>query len=308
MGFLYRISAAFSMASAHSHSHGGFDFFDVLLDALADTAKMLPFLFLAFLLMEFIEHKAGDKLADFLGKAGTKAAAGPAAGAVLGCIPQCGFSVAAANLYAGRIVTFGTLISVFIATSDEAIPVLLAHPEMLGSVWKLIAVKLAAAVIAGIAADLTVKIFGISTNGESFEDICTESGCGCGSRGIWYSALKHTLSVAVFILIVNLVIGAVMAFAGNEAVEHFIESMGFFQPFAAGLVGMIPNCAASVLLTELYAEGAVSFGTAAAGLCTGAGIGLAVLFRANKNVRENFVITGVVYAVGVICGIILNLF
>ncbi|MDE7279374.1 MAG: arsenic efflux protein, partial [Oscillospiraceae bacterium] len=253
-------------------------------------------------------HKAGDKLADFLGKAGKKTAVGPAAGAVLGCIPQCGFSVAAANLYAGRIVTLGTLISVFIATSDEAIPVLLAHPEMLGSVWKLIAVKIAAAVIAGIAADLVIKIFGISTDGESFEDICTESGCGCGSHGIWYSALKHTLSVGIFIFIVNLVIGAIMAFAGNEAVEHFIGRMGFFQPFAAGFVGMIPNCAASVLLTELYAEGAVSFGTAAAGLCTGAGIGLAVLFRANKNVKENLVITGIVYAVGVTCGIILNLF
>lgn len=308
MAFLYRISAAFPTASAHSHSHGGFDFLDVLTDALADTAKMLPFLFLAFLLMEFIEHKAGDKLAVFLGKAGTRTAVGPAAGAVLGCIPQCGFSVAAANLYAGRIVTLGTLISVFIATSDEAIPVLLAHPEMLGSVWKLIAVKIIAAAAAGIAADLIVRALKIDLSGESFEDICTESGCGCGSHGIWYSALKHTLSVAVFIFIVNFVIGAVMAFAGNEAVEHFIGSMGFFQPFAAGLVGMIPNCAASVLITELYAEGAVSFGTAAAGLCTGAGIGLAVLFRANKNIRENLAVTGIVYAVGVICGIILNLF
>lgn len=308
MGFLYSLSSVLNTAAAHSHSHDGFDFLDVLLDALLDTAKMLPFLFLAFLLMEFIEHKAGDKLADFLGKAGTFPAAGPAAGAVLGCIPQCGFSVAAANFYAGRVITLGTLISVFIATSDEAIPVLLAHPEMLGSVWKLIAVKIIAALVAGIAADLIIRIFRITTDGESFEDICTESGCGCGSHGIWYSALKHTLSVGIFIFIVNIVIGAAMSLAGNEAVEHFIGSMGFFQPFAAGLVGMIPNCAASVLLTELYAEGAVSFGTAAAGLCTGAGIGLAVLFRTNKNVRENLVITVIVYAVGVICGIILNLF
>ena len=304
--FLYRLSAL--AQSAHGHSHGGFDLWDVLLDAVIDTAKMLPFLFLAFLLMEFIEHRAGDKLADFLGKAGGKTAAGPAAGAVLGCIPQCGFSVAASNLYAGRIITVGTLIAVFISTSDEAIPVLLAHPEMLNSVWKLIAVKIIAAAAAGIAADLIVRALKIDLSGDSIEDICSESGCGCGSHGIWYSALKHSAGVAVFILIVNLVIGAVMALAGSEAVERFIESMGFFQPFAAGLVGMIPNCAASVLLTELYAEGAISFGTAAAGLCTGAGIGLAVLFRANKNVKENLVITGTVYAVGVLCGIVLNLF
>ena len=254
---------------AHSHSRGSFDFWDVLLDAVLDTAKMLPFLFLAFLLMEFIEHRAGDKLAEVLGRAGKKTAVGPAAGAVLGCVPQCGFSVAAANLYAGRVITLGTLISVFIATSDEAIPVLLAHPEMFGSIWKLIAVKIVAALISGIAADLIVKVFRISTDGESIEDICTESGCGCGSRGIWYSALKHTIGVGVFIFIVNLIIGAVMAFAGNEAVARFISGMGVFQPFAAGIVGMIPNCAASVLITELYAEGAVSFGTAAAGLCTG---------------------------------------
>ncbi len=293
---------------AHSHSRGSFDFWDVLLDAVLDTAKMLPFLFLAFLLMEFIEHRAGDKLAEVLGRAGKKTAVGPAAGAVLGCVPQCGFSVAAANLYAGRVITLGTLISVFIATSDEAIPVLLAHPEMFGSIWKLIAVKIVAALISGITADLIVKVFRISTDGESIEDICTESGCGCGSRGIWYSALKHTIGVGVFIFIVNLIIGAVMAFAGNEAVARFISGMGVFQPFAAGIVGMIPNCAASVLITELYAEGAVSFGAAAAGLCTGAGIGLAVLFRANKNVRENLIITGIVYAAGVACGIIINLF
>ncbi len=179
---------------------------------------------------------------------------------------------------------------------------------MFGSIWKLIAVKIVAALISGITADLIVKVLKISTDGESIEDICTESGCGCGSHGIWYSALKHTIGVGVFIFIVNLIIGAVMAFAGNEAVARFISGMGVFQPFAAGIVGMIPNCAASVLITELYAEGAVSFGTAAAGLCTGAGIGLAVLFRANKNVMENLIITGIVYAAGVACGIIINLF
>jgi len=293
---------------AHSHAETDFGFCDVLLDALIDTAKMLPFLFLAFLLMEFIEHKAGDKLAGFLRKLGGKTALGPAAGAVIGCVPQCGFSVAASNLYAGRVITVGTLIAVFLSTSDEAVPVLLAHPEMLGSIWKLIAVKIVVAVIAGVAADLIVKVFKIRTEGESIEDMCTETGCGCGEHGIWYSAIKHSVNIIIFILIVNILLGTVMALVGNEAMEKFLGSMGALQPFAAGLVGMIPNCAASVLITELYAEGAISFGTAAAGLCTGAGIGLAVLFRTNKNIKENLIITGTVYAVGVVCGIILNLF
>ncbi len=298
----------YNMLSAHSHAEAGFDFWDVLLDALIDTAKMLPFLFLAFLLMEFIEHKAGDKLAGFLQKLGGKTALGPAAGAVIGCVPQCGFSVAASNLYAGRVITVGTLIAVFLSTSDEAVPVLLAHPDMLSSIWKLIAVKIVVAFIAGVAADIIVKVFKIRTEGEGIEDMCTETGCGCGEHGIWYSALKHSVNIGIFILIVNVLLGSIMSLAGEDTVRSVLGSMGIFQPFAAGLVGMIPNCAASVFITELYAEGAISFGTAAAGLCTGAGVGLAVLFRANKSIKENLAVTGTVYAVGVVCGILLNIF
>ncbi len=294
--------------AAHSHGREGFNILSVLTDALIDSAKMLPFLFLAFLLMEFIEHKAGDKLADFLRRLGGKTALGPAAGAVIGCVPQCGFSVAASNLYAGRVITVGTLIAVFLSTSDEAVPVLLAHPDMAGSIWKLIAVKIAVAVIAGVAADLIVRIFKIRMGDESIEDMCTEMGCGCENHGIWYSALKHTVNIIIFILIVNILLGTVMSLAGAEAVRSVLGSMGAFRPFAAGLVGMIPNCAASVFITELYADGAISFGTAAAGLCTGAGVGLAVLFRANKNIKENLAVTGTVYAVGVACGILLNIF
>lgn len=294
--------------AAHVHGTDGFDIWDVFLDALIDSAKMLPFLFLAFLLMEFIEHRAGDKLTDFLRKNGGGRVGGAALGAVIGCVPQCGFSVAASNLYAGRVISVGTLIAVFISTSDEAIPILLAHPDRASAIWRLIAAKIIIAAAAGIIADIIVKIFKLERDGESIEDICTESGCGCGSHGIWYSSLKHTVNIFIFILIVNLVLGFVMALVGEEAVEHFLGSMGIFQPIVTGLVGMIPNCAASVLVTELYAEGAITFGSAMAGLCTGAGVGLAVLFRANKNVRENLIITGIVFAVGVLSGMLINLF
>lgn len=293
--------------AAHSHS-GDFDILYVLLDALIDSAKMLPFLFLAFLLMEFIEHHAGDKLVSFLRKNGGGRVGGAAVGAVIGCVPQCGFSVAASNLYAGRVISVGTLIAVFISTSDEAIPILLAHPDRVSAIWQLIAAKIIIAAAAGIIADIIVKIFKLERDGEAFEDICSESGCGCGSHGIWYSSLKHTVNIFIFILIVNLVLGFVMAFVGEEAVESFLGGMGIFQPIVTGLVGMIPNCAASVLVTELYAEGAISFGSAIAGLCTGAGVGLAVLFKANRNLRENLIITGIVYAVGVLSGTVLNLF
>lgn len=295
-------------ASAHVHGADGFNIWDVLLDALIDSAKMLPFLFLAFLLMEFIEHRAGDKMANFLRKNGGGRVGSAAAGAVIGCVPQCGFSVAASNLYAGRVISVGTLIAVFLSTSDEAVPVLLAHPDRAAVIWQLLAVKIVIAAAAGIIADVIVKIFKLERGGESIEDMCEETGCGCGSHGIWYSSLKHTVNIFIFILIVNLVLGFVMAFIGEEAVESFLGGMGVFQPIVTGLVGMIPNCAASVLVTELYAEGAISFGSAVAGLCTGAGVGLAVLFRANKNVRENLVITGTVYAAGVLSGIVLNLF
>lgn len=295
-------------ASAHVHGTGGFDISDVLLDALIDSAKMLPFLFLAFLLMEFIEHRAGDRLVDFLRKKGGGRTGSAALGAFVGCVPQCGFSVAAANLYAGRVISAGTLIAVFLSTSDEAVPVLLAHPDKLSSLWQLIAAKIIIAAAAGIIADIVIKLLGCEQDGESIEDICTESGCGCGSHGIWYSSFKHTVNIFIFILIVNLVLGFVMAFVGEEAVERFLGGMGIFQPVVTGIVGMVPNCAASVLVTELYADGAISFGSAIAGLCTGAGVGLAVLFKTNKNLRENLVITGTVYAVGVLSGIILNLF
>lgn len=292
----------------HHHHGEGFDFLDILLHALLDSAKMLPFLFIAFLLMELLEHKAGDKLVNFLRKSGGGRTGSAAIGALLGCVPQCGFSVIASNFYAGRVITAGTLVAVFLSTSDEAVPILLAHPDKAGMIWKLLATKVIIAAVAGIAVDLVMKMLKIKTDDEHIGDLCDEAGCGCENHGIWYSALKHTIGIGIFIIIVNLVLGMVFGLVGEENVKHFLENMGMLQPVVAGLVGMIPNCAASVLVTELYAEGAIEFGTAIAGLCTGAGIGLAILFRANKNIKENLVITGIVYGVGVLSGIVINLF
>ncbi|MGN0666293.1 MAG: arsenic efflux protein [Huintestinicola sp.] len=279
---------------------------DVLLDAAIDTAKMIPFLYIAFLLMEAFEHHAGGKLSAFLGKAGKSRICGPTAGAAVGCIPQCGFSVAASNLYSAQMITPGTLMAVFIATSDEAIPILLAQSEIAGIIWKLILFKLVIAVAAGFVFDLLFYVLRIRKNGAQFEEICSE--CGCGNHSIWYSSFKHTLSITLFILIVNLLLGTVIGIAGEETAFSFLNNMGAAQPLLTAIVGLIPNCAASVALTELYAAGGISFGSCVGGLCTGAGLGLAVLFKTNKNIKENMFFLGFLYVTGVICGFIINLF
>lgn len=307
MNFLHLafcINTSFFML--HSEAHEGFDALDIILDALIDAAKMIPFLFLAFLLMEFIEHKAGEHLEGILKRTGGGRFVGSAAGALLGCIPQCGFSVAAANFYSGRLITMGTLIAVFISTSDEAIPVLLAHPDRMADILPLILTKIIIAIIIGMLVDIIDHLRkSFREEDPDFEDFCSE--CGCGSHGIWYSAMKHTVKILIFIIIVNLILGFIMGIAGKEAISAVVEKTGFFQPLITAVIGLIPNCAASVLITELYCEGILSFGSAVAGLISSAGIGLAVLFRTNKKIKENFVILGIVLLTGFAAGTVFNL-
>jgi hypothetical protein len=276
----------------------------IIIDALLETVKLLPFLFAAFLLMEFIEKKAGDKFISALSKSGKFTFAGPPLGAALGILPQCGFSVAAANLFAGRLISTGTLVAVFLATSDEAIPILLANPAYIGDIGKLIVSKLIIAVVFGVLIDLVFKLFDKKTDTADFEHFCND--CGCHEHGVFYSAIKHTVSITLFILVLNLVIGTIVGAVGEETFFDFIRGFGVLQPAAAALVGLIPNCAASVLLTELFIEGGLTFGSTVAGLCSGAGVGLLVLFRANKDIKENLLIVGLVYAVGVLSGMIIN--
>lgn len=279
---------------------------DVVLDALIDTAKMIPFLYVAFYLMEYFEHKAGTKFAEFLGKAGKSTFAGPAIGSLLGCVPQCGFSAAASNLYSGEMITLGTLIAVFLSTSDEALPIMLSDPSSVGLIWKLLLAKVIIAFAAGVIIDAVCRIMKLKRREKPFDDICTD--CGCGNHGIWYSALRHTIEITIFILIVNLVLGGLFEFVGEERVMNAVTGLGSAQPLIAALVGLIPNCAASVIITELYVKGAISFGSAIAGLCTGAGAGLLVLFRENKSLKENLTVLGLLYVIGSVSGILINLF
>lgn len=267
---------------------------EVLLDALLDTLKAVPFLFGAYLLMELLEHRQSAKQPALLQKMG------PLGGAVLGCVPQCGFSVAAANLYAARIITPGTLLAVFLATSDEAVLILLSQPQALGEVGRLLGVKLVAAAAFGFLADLLLR----RRDRPDPHPLCEDAHCGCDGHGIVKPALKHTLQISLFLLAVNLLLGLVLDAVGEEVLSRLLLSGSVFQPLLTALIGFIPNCAASVLLTELYLSGTLSFGAAVAGLCTGAGVGLAMLFRVNKPQWQNFALMGALYVCAVATGLI----
>ncbi len=276
---------------------------DVFLDALIDTAKMLPFLFGAYLLIEFLEHKASDKLANSLRKMGPF---GPIGGAIIGCVPQCGFSVAVTNLFSGRLVSLGTLMAVYIATSDEAIPILLSGGNA-ADVGRLILAKLIIAVLAGLLIDTILRFFHRKGNEEEepFSDLC--EGCGCEEHGVVYSALKHTIQIFIFLFVTSLILGFAIELLGEDRLGSILMTDSIFQPFLAALIGLIPNCAASVLLTNLYAAGSLSFGSVVAGLSTGAGLGIVVLFKTNKRLKENIAILLLLYAIGALSGLIINL-
>lgn len=273
-------------------------FWEVLAEGFLDTCKMLPFLLLAYLLIEWIEHSAKDNLVNMLSKMGPW---GPVGGAVLGCVPQCGFSAAAANLYAGGLITVGTLGAVFIATSDEAVPIFLAHPDKLWLLGLLLISKLVLGSAAGLMIDGFSKLKGRGSVRPDFKDMC--SGCHCNERGIFYSALTHTLEIGIFILILNLLLTGLFTLLGVEPVMAFLQKMGPLQPLLAGVVGLIPNCAASVLLTELYLQGGLSFGALLAGLGCGAGVGTVVLFRSNRgHLKKNIGFIGLIMVISIGAG------
>lgn len=277
---------------------------DALLDTVMDSIKLLPFLFLTYLLMEYIEHKMGKKTQNVL-KASDKF--GPLWGAVLGMIPQCGFSAAASNLFAGRIITMGTLIAIYLSTSDEMLPILISESVHYTMILKILFMKVVIGLIAGFILDF---ILSCKNKGKvvkiDVHHFCEHEHCHC-EKGILKPALMHTLKIFVFIFILSAVLNLVIAFMGTQVLADFILNRPILGELLAGLIGLIPNCAASVIITQLYLEGALPFGTMMAGLLVGAGVGLMILFRVNDNKKENFKIAGILYAVGVVAGMLINL-
>lgn len=223
-----------------------------------------------------------------------------------GIFPQCGFSVSATNLYAARVITLGTLIAVYLSTSDEMLPIFISEAVPFTTILKILGIKLLIGMIAGFMIDLVVRMKnGNKQEKEKIIDLCEKDHCHC-EHGIVKSALKHTLNIFVFIIIVTLVINILIYFIGEERIADFLQYSPILGPIIAGMIGLIPNCAASVILTQLYLENVITSATLISGLLVGSGVGLAVLFKTNKGVKENFKIVGLLYGIGVISGIIIQ--
>lgn len=336
----------------------------VLLDTILEFIPVIAVLFLSYLLMEWMEHRMGERAERAIAKAGPFA---PAAGALLGCVPQCGFSAAAAGLYAGRVITLGTLYAVFFATSDEMLPIMLSA-AFSGkfapwSILRVIGGKLVIGTLVGMLVDLVLRLFRLATkrwhheeepeNGAShghvhahrhhdthshedaqvpdaaadaahihaseehshdhehhhevgqIHELCERTGCHC-EDGILKSALRHTVHIGVFLLIFSLVLNLVFHFVGDDALKTFLSGRGVLTCFLASLVGLIPSCAASIAVTELYLAGAISLGALYAGLLTGAGVGVLILCRLNRPVRQTVFIVIALYLMGALVGLLID--
>lgn len=277
---------------------------EVVLDTLKDSIKLLPFLFVAYLIMECIEHKTSNKTKEMVQKSDRF---GPVLGSILGIFPQCGFSAMAANLYAGRIITLGTLIAIFLSTSDEMLPILLSEAVPFKVIIKILGVKLFIGVIAGFIIDFAIRKIRKKEEVNKITEVCEHEHCHCEEGGIVKSSLKHTLSVFVYILIISFILNTVIYLIGEDNLANFILNKPVLGPILAGLIGLIPNCASSVLLTQLYISGVISVSTMLAGLLVGAGVGILILCKVNKNRKENASIIGLLYVIGVVAGIVLEI-
>ncbi len=299
------------MTQLHIHSHSPSEvlslegIFELLSDSVLDTLKTLPFLFIAFLLIEFLEHKAQDKVKHIFTRAGVF---GPLVGTALGCVPQCGFSVMSANLYSSGVVGLATLVSVFLATSDEAVILLATAPNGANEIIRLLITKIAIALIFGYLIYFIESKMHRHSHHHS-HDLCEHDHCGCHEHGgVLRPALIHTVKVFGFLLLFTVIIDLAVALIGTDKLSTMLLSKSVFQPFLSALMGFVPNCASSVLLTSLYIEGTLSFGSLVAGLCTNAGAGLLILFRDKSKIKENIKIVAILYACSAISGILLHLF
>lgn len=278
---------------------------DIILDTLIDSIKLLPFLFVTYLILEYLEHKTGGKAQNVIKKSGKF---GPAIGSLLGIVPQCGFSAAAANFYAGRVISLGTLIAIFLSTSDEMLPILISEAAPISLIGKVILIKLLIGMVCGFIIDLFSKFNNKEKNIEKeIEHLCEHDHCDC-EHGVVKSAIKHSLNIFVFIIIVSFILNLLIHFIGEDTISSIFNSNKILGPILASFVGLIPNCASSVILTQLNLSGVIPLSTMISGLLVNAGLGLLVLFRVNNNLKENIFITTLLYVIGVLSGFILGIF
>lgn len=275
---------------------------DILLDTLTDILKLIPFLLVAFIIIEVVEHKLSNKAKEIVTNSGS---IGPFLGSLLGLFPQCGFSVMATNLYITRIITIGTLISIYLSTSDEMLPILISQQVDIDIIIKILGIKFIVGIISGFIIDfLFIKH---NKNNKITYHICEEEHCDC-EHGIIKSAIKHTTKTLIFITIIIFILNLLFEIMGEYNISKIFLKGTIFGPFVSSIVGLIPNCGASIIITELYLNGAISLGAAMAGLLTGSGVAILVLLKENKNIKENLTIIGLLYSIGVITGIIIDIF
>ena len=310
----------------------------VLEHSVADTLYLIPFLFVTYLAMEWLEHRTAGKTQEAVKRAG---AAGPVVGALLGVVPQCGFSAAAATLYAGRVITLGTLFAVFLSTSDEMLPIFLAEGAPLQSIAAIMGTKVVIGMVMGFVVDAGLRLARRDDQRLRIHELCERDGCHCeegcstcaenpelvyehhddcamdctheahchdhghegGWKGIFKSALVHTVQVTLFVFLVTLVLNGVLEAVGEDALADILGGDSVLAVLASGLVGLVPNCAASIVIAQLYLEGVLGAGAMMAGLLVSAGVGLLVLVRANRPWQQNVAIIAGLYAMGVLWGL-----
>jgi len=284
---------------------------DALLDAVLDSLKILPFLFVTYLIMEYLESHTEDRVRDLVKRAGWM---GPFWGGLLGAVPQCGFSAAASNLYAGRAISLGTLIAIFLSTSDEMIPIMISEAVPAAKMLKLLLVKLVIGILCGFIIDGFCHIrssrkTGQPEDGEDFliDRLCEKEHCHCENGSIVGSALKHTLHIILFVFVITVILNLCFLFLGEERLTAVISSRPVSGMFLSGLIGLIPNCGASVLLTQMYLHGVLPASHLITGLLDGAGVGLLILFRVNPDQKENLRITLLLYLLAVAFGMLIHL-
>lgn len=281
---------------------------DIVLETGLDTVKIIPFLYLTFLLMEYLEDVAKTGSIKLLKKF---PAIGPIVGAAAGTFPQCGFSAAAASLYSGGVITLGTLIAIFLSTSDEMIPILISEKAPLTTILSIVGVKFAIGLISGLLIDILFRIWNRRHphTEHHIHDMCEDDHCGCEeNHNIFLASLKHTLEVVVFIYVISLVAAFLIEGIGQDNLSAFLGRNEILGIFLSGIIGLIPNCGASVALTTLYLKGLITYGQVMTGLLVSAGVGLLVLFRTNRrNIKGSISIVVLLYIVGVIWGMILHM-
>ncbi len=280
---------------------------DILIDTILDSVRMLPFLFVTYLMMEALEHKAGKKTKDMIKRAGK---IGPLWGSILGVFPQCGFSSAASSLYVGRVVSLGTLIAIYLSTSDEMLPVLISESVGVMTIIKILGLKMLIGIVTGFIIDIIyVKLLKHREKAEDNYESEELDHCNCDhahKHGIFVSSVKHTFKIFAFIFIISLLLNVIIEFVGEDAISNVFVSVPVVGQLIAGLVGLIPNCVSSVVITRLYLEGIINGGVMMAGLLVNAGAGTLILFRSNKSFKENINIIVLLYVLGVIWGCIIE--